>query len=627
MASWKRALRLALLKSNRWLWETKAIWLRALLCLALGIGALLLDQRSRFDQRFRIRGAQPVDSRIVILDLSSKDWAPEGSNDRNLLRALKEYSSINDRFFWNPMALKSLLEDILKHNPKAIGISFFFPPDENVAHLPAVLSDERIVWAAKMDADNRPVLPVTASNYGYNVGVLNSPRDEDGVVRRFSQPISEIPHFIHRLAQVATMNQPSQQFLLPGEAKVINFLGERSRYPIITPRDLTDPEAAGLIRDKIIVVGSTDSSTQWLNTPFGNMPLSQVIANTADNYLNQKWIVQPAFFWILLYLILILMIVLWLLFSYPQSAALVFLFWLGTGLTAFSLWIFDSFYIWVPIFPPLAMMGVAYIIFLGYQLTLKENINWRLQQEKKYLFEVEQLKHNFVSLISHDLKTPIAKIQAICDRLMTQNQSDETVEGLESLRRESSELHRYIQSILRVSRIESRDFRLNKEASDINEIIETVIQQVRPLAAQKQITLKEKLEPMFSLEFDAILIQEVILNLVDNAIKYTPEGGVVEVKSQEIDDQVIISVKDNGSGIPKEDQAKIFQKFYRGENQKMNTKGSGIGLYLVKYFIELHGGKVFLESQSGDGTKIGFRLPIHEESGTGIPLQPIGVKA
>ncbi len=617
-------IRLILLKTNRWLWQTKAIWLRALLCLALGIGALLLDQRSRFDQRFHIRGSQPVDSQIVILNLSSKDWMPESGNDRNLLKALKEYSSINDRFFWNPVALESLLQRVLKQNPKAVGVSFFFPPDENMVNLPEALSDQRIVWAAKMDADNRPILPVTASNYGYNVGVLNFPKDEDGVVRRFSQPISEIPHFIHRLIQIATVNDPSQKFLLPGEAQVINFLGQRFSYPIIKPQDLNHPDSQNLLKNKIVIIGSSDSSTQWLSTPFGNMPLSQVIANSADNYLNEKWIVQPAFLWMLLYLIINLLIVLWLLLSYPQSAALVFLFWLGTGWTAFSLWVFDSWYIWVPIFPPLAMMGVAYIIFLGYQLTLKENINWRLQQEKKYLFEVEQLKHNFVSLISHDLKTPIAKIQAICDRLMTQSQSKETIDGLESLRRESSELHRYIQSILRVSRIESQDFRLNKEASDINEIIETVIQQVRPLAAQKEIQLKENLEPMFSLEFDAILIQEVILNLIDNAIKYTPQGGLVEVRSQEIDDQMIFSVKDNGSGIKKEDQEKIFQKFYRGENQKMNTKGSGIGLYLVKYFIELHGGRVFLESQPGEGTKIGFRLPIHEEGGAPLPLQSIG---
>lgn len=567
-----------------------------------------------------------MDTGIVILDLSSKDWVPKNGNDRNLLRALKEYSSINDRFFWNPLALESLLKEILKLKPKAVGVSFFFPPDEDVVDLPEILTDQRIIWAARMDADNRPILPVTASNYGYNVGILNFPKDEDGVVRRFSQPISEIPNFVHRLIQVATSNEPSQKFILPGEAQIINYAGQSSRYPTISPRDLKAPESQNLIKDKIVIIASSDSSTQWLNTPFGNMPLSQVVANIADNYLNEKWIVQPPFPWMLLYLIVNLLIVLWLLFSYPQSAALVFLFWLGTGWTAFSLWVFDSWYIWVPILPPLAMMGVAYIIFLGYQLTLKENINWRLQQEKKYLFEVEQLKHNFVSLISHDLKTPIAKIQAICDRLMTKDQNAETIEGLESLRRESSELHRYIQSILRVSRIESRDFRLNREALDINEIIETVIQQVNPLAAQKEIQLKKNLEPMFSLEFDAILIQEVILNLIDNAIKYTAHGGVVEVRSQEMDDQVIFSVKDNGSGIKKEDQAKIFQKFYRGENQKMNTKGSGIGLYLVKYFIELHGGRVFLESQPGEGTKIGFQLPIHEESGATLPLQSLGGK-
>ena len=98
---------------------------------------------------------------------------------------------------------------------------------------------------------------------------------------------------------------------------------------------------------------------------------------------------------------------------------------------------------------------VAYVIFISYQLSEKENQTWRLQQEKQLLSELDQLRNNFVSLISHDLKTPIAKIQAICDRLLSGPVVAEVRESLGNLRKESVELHRYIQSILQISRLES----------------------------------------------------------------------------------------------------------------------------------------------------------------------------
>jgi two-component system phosphate regulon sensor histidine kinase PhoR len=137
---------------------------------------------------------------------------------------------------------------------------------------------------------------------------------------------------------------------------------------------------------------------------------------------------------------------------------------------------------------------------------------------------------------------------------------------------------------------------------------------LRPLAQNKSQTLNTNLEPMFSVELDSVLIQEVILNLVENAIKYTPEGGEITVSSKEIDDKVIFSVRDNGPGVSSEDKKKIFSKFYRVNANEAKQKGSGIGLYLVKYFIELHGGRVFVESELGCGAKIGFTLPVMDES-------------
>src|SRR6185312_9674751 len=98
----------------------------------------------------------------------------------------------------------------------------------------------------------------------------------------------------------------------------------------------------------------------------------------------------------------------------------------------------------------------------------------------------------------------------------------------------------------------------------------------------------------------------------ENAVKYTPTDGRIEVRTQEVDDRVIFTVKDNGPGIAPEDRAHIFEKFFRGKAQQTAIKGTGLGLFLVKYFVELHGGEVFLESDVGKGTRVGFALPLQE---------------
>jgi signal transduction histidine kinase len=238
-----------------------------------------------------------------------------------------------------------------------------------------------------------------------------------------------------------------------------------------------------------------------------------------------------------------------------------------------------------------------------------------LQQQQNYLAELEQLKNNFVSLISHDLKTPIAKIQGVLDRMLTQTgTAPEMQSDLVSLKEYSEELNRYIQSILKVLRVESRDFKIIKETADINGVIENVIERLGPLALSKNILLQVSLEPMFLIEIDVTLMTEVFLNIIENAIKYTPNNGQVMVRSFETEKDVCVEISDSGEGISPEDQDIIWKKFTRGKTQDYKTKGSGLGLYLVKYFIELHGGEISMQSEVGKGTTFVVRLPIEEAS-------------
>ena len=221
------------------------------------------------------------------------------------------------------------------------------------------------------------------------------------------------------------------------------------------------------------------------------------------------------------------------------------------------------------------------------------------------------MKNNFVSLISHDLKTPIAKIQAVLDRVLTQGpHPDELQTDLFSLRDYSEELNRYIQSILKVLRVESREFKILKETADINGIIENVIERLRPLAHSKKIRIETELEPMFLIELDVTLMTEVFMNIIENAIKYTPDDGYVKIKSFETETDVLVQVSDSGEGIRPEDQEQVWKKFVRGKTQDHKTKGTGLGLYLVKYFIELHGGQIYFKSEPSKGTTFFVQLPL-----------------
>lgn len=615
----KRNTKARLIFWSRFFWRRKPIGIRIVLSLAIGTTFLMLDENTNYDLRFQIRGPQKVSSDIVLLEINQNEWIDFHGRSRNLIRPLKEITSLTDSFFWNERSWQRLLAKVLACEPLAVGISFYFGESlsisENLPNQQSVFSDKRVVWSASLDSSGRTLYPPFTQNYSNQTGLNTLRADEDGIVRHFSASLIQIPHLSQRLAsRLAEFNSLEIGFL-PGEKYLINFRGKANSYPRVTFRDVIDGRVAPeFFHNKIVVIGGSDTEGHLYRTPVGELNRSELLAEILDNIVNNRWIQRPPKLYLFGYLLALLLIAIWIQFAYPQSGAFVFTIWLGTAATAFSIWVFDTFYIWLPIQAILVLLGTTYIIFLSYHLTVKENLNWRLEQEKIYFTQVDQMKHNFVSLFSHDLKTPIAKIQAICDRLLSIHSDLNLRKDLTALRQESTELHKYIQKILQISRVESTDFKLRKEASDINEIILQVIEQLRPLALEKSIRLDTKLEPMFLIEIDSILIREVILNLVENAIKYTQPKGSVLVYSREENSLIQVTIVDTGVGIAQEEKEKIFGKFVRGQHQELLTKGTGLGLYLVKYFIELHGGSIQLESELGKGTTIEFSLPI-ENSG------------
>ncbi|UOF02402.1 CHASE2 and HATPase_c domain-containing protein [Bdellovibrio reynosensis] len=591
----------------------RGFWLRCLLCWGIGCLALSNDEINAYDQRFHLRGDQKASSQIVLVTIRQSDFATIYDTRTNFLDNMSEVTDITDSYFWNKRIWSELLIRILRQNPKAVGVTLYFGDNIGKVALTQeeqkLFYDMRVFWSATTNNLDRVLNPAFTSRDLNNIGSNEVRRDEDGVVRRVFPQRAELPHLVEK---ITGKKFPTTQAGLP-----INFRGSNKVFTQYSFSEIMYDEVPfDAFTNKIILIGAETSSGPVYITPMGTISRTEILAHTTDTVLGNKWIQRLSNSWYAAGFFVLMLIAVFLITTYPQSVALFFILWIGTLLAALSAWVFDTFYFWSPAFSPFVLLGASWIIFIGYQASKVERKNFRLQQEQQYLQELEQLKNNFVSLISHDLKTPIAKIQAIVDRLLVEHQSkDESLsQDLQSLRLFGDELNRYIQSILKVLRVESRDFKINTEVGDINEVVEEALQQLRPLAREKHITINTSLEPMFSLEFDTTLIKEVVINLVENAIKYTPHGGSIEVISQEEDDLVHVIVKDTGEGIKPEDMEKVWGKFTRGSDQDMKTKGTGLGLYLVKYFIELHGGKVKMESVVGTGTTVSFTLPLDTES-------------
>lgn len=237
--------------------------------------------------------------------------------------------------------------------------------------------------------------------------------------------------------------------------------------------------------------------------------------------------------------------------------------------------------------------------------------------------EIDRMKSNFISNVSHELRTPVTVLRTYIDTL--HNHSDEfdektNKEFFDVINKEAARLHKMVNDILDFSRLEAGSVKVEKEIANIIPVIEQQIQSVQVLAQEKNITFSIIKEPELpEIPFHADSIERVLNNLLSNAIKYSPENGRIKVRAElsKNPEYIEVSVEDQGCGIPEEHQKKIFERFYRVENDTHTVKGTGLGLHLVKITVEKHHqGEVFVNSKPGDGSKFGFRLPINPVENT-----------
>lgn len=230
------------------------------------------------------------------------------------------------------------------------------------------------------------------------------------------------------------------------------------------------------------------------------------------------------------------------------------------------------------------------------------------------LKELEKIRQDFVANVSHELRTPLTTIKGYAETLLEGALNEKVApQFVQVIKRHSDRLTKIVEDLLMLSKIETRDFHLNLKSLSFKDVLDDVLELIHESAEKKGITiLKKDFPDSLVVKADRNYLEQILNNLLDNAIKYNREGGEILISATVKQlNEVEISIQDSGIGIPREDLPRVFERFYRvDKGRSKEVGGTGLGLSIVKHLVLAHGGRVWAESQLGEGSTFYFTLPV-----------------
>ena len=256
--------------------------------------------------------------------------------------------------------------------------------------------------------------------------------------------------------------------------------------------------------------------------------------------------------------------------------------------------------------------GVPHSGILGVLILIAAALSVVAVRQLRREAELAQVRSDFVSSVSHELRTPLAQVRLFLETLRLRRFSTEEQREwlLDHLDRETTRLTQLVENVLHFSRSDRRQTPPPLEPRDLAVEIEETVRAFAPLAAPREVTLRTDLATGLVAPVDSAAIRQLLLNLLDNAVKYGPRGQSVTVRAERLDQVIRLSVEDEGPGVPAAERERVWEPFYRGRaNGARAVGGSGIGLAVVRDAVERHGGRAWLEQREPAGTRVMIELP------------------
>ena len=228
------------------------------------------------------------------------------------------------------------------------------------------------------------------------------------------------------------------------------------------------------------------------------------------------------------------------------------------------------------------------------------------------LERMDQSRNQFVSNASHELRTPLTTMKIMLETVMYEPDMPQELrtEFMQDMNHEIDRLSGIVNDLLTLTRIDNESMEMKTETVDVTALTWDTIRMLKPMAEKRKQNLIGNVQPDLTMQGDKLKLNQILYNLTDNAIKYTPEGGNIGIMLTEEEGNIVWRVRDDGIGIPPEDQRHIFERFYRVDKARSReTGGTGLGLSIVKQLVTAHGGTISVYSETGKGTEFTVVLP------------------